>query len=102
MPHLDGPPLARSLSALLRNQLDHTLSYRGSRAWRAAMIGRGMPAAVADLLVARDQSGQAGENEVLRDTVQRLKGTPPRTVPDFLHEHRAEFLPATQPSSPTA
>jgi hypothetical protein len=45
-----------------------------------------------ELLIAREWATLAGENDYTTDTLQKLTGRPPRTVAEFLHEYRAEFL----------
>jgi nucleoside-diphosphate-sugar epimerase len=43
------------------------------------------------LLVAREWSMLAGENDYTTDTFQQLTGHPPRPVAEFLKENRASF-----------
>jgi NAD(P)H dehydrogenase (quinone) len=95
---LTGPALYSwpQVAGLLSAELSRPIAYRLSdeEGIRADTLRRGLPEAYADVLVARDRAVRAGENEVLTDTVQRLTGKPPRTLPDYLHEHRAEFARA--------
>ena len=56
------------------------------------LIGAGVPAGTAELLIAREWSILAGENDYTTDTFQQITGRPPRPVAEFLHEYRAEFV----------
>ena len=56
------------------------------------LIGAGVPAGEAELLIAREWAILAGENDRMVDTFQRITGRPPRPVTEFLHEHRADFV----------
>jgi len=56
------------------------------------LIGAGVQAGEAELLIAREWAILAGENDRMVDTFQRITGRPPRPVTEFLHEHRADFV----------
>jgi uncharacterized protein YbjT (DUF2867 family) len=56
------------------------------------LIGAGVPAGTAGLLITREWSILAGENDYTTDTFQQITGRPPRPVAEFLHEYRAEFV----------
>jgi uncharacterized protein YbjT (DUF2867 family) len=56
------------------------------------LISTGVPAGTAELLIAREWSILAGENDYTTDTFQQITGRPPRPVAEFLHEYRAEFV----------
>jgi uncharacterized protein YbjT (DUF2867 family) len=56
------------------------------------LIDAGVPAGSAELLITREWAIQAGENDYTTDTFRQITGRPPRTVAEFLHEHRAEFI----------
>lgn len=58
----------------------------------ARLTGAGLPAGTAELLIAREWSILAGENDYTTDIFQQITGRPPRPVAEFLHEHREEFL----------
>ena len=58
----------------------------------ARLTGAGLHAGTAELLIAREWSILAGENDYTTDTFQQITGRPPRPVAEFLHEHREEFL----------
>lgn len=102
--HLDltGPALYSwpEVAALLTTQLGRPISYRigDATAVRADTLRRGLPEAYAEVFVARDQAVDAGENELLTDTAARLTGRAPRTLPDYLGEHHAEFEPTAEPA----
>ena len=86
------------MAALLTTELGRPITYwpGDEDAVRADTLRRGLPETFAEVLVARDRAAEAGENELLTDLVQRLTGTAPRTLPDYVHEHRAEFQPGLQ------
>jgi uncharacterized protein YbjT (DUF2867 family) len=50
-----------------------------------------VPAGKAELLIAREWAILAGENDYTTGTFQEITGQPPRSVAEFLREHRAEF-----------
>jgi NAD(P)H dehydrogenase (quinone) len=56
------------------------------------LIGAGVPAGEAELLIAREWAILAGENDYTTGAFQQITGRPPRPVTEFLHEHRAEFV----------
>jgi len=56
------------------------------------LTGAGIPAGEAELLIAREWSILAGENDYTTGAFQQITGRPPRPVAEFLHEHRAEFV----------
>ena len=58
----------------------------------ASLTAAGLPAGTAELLIAREWSILAGENDYTTDTFEQITGRPPRPVAEFLHEHREEFL----------
>ena len=55
------------------------------------LIGAGIPAGTAELLITREWAILAGENDYTTGTFQQITGRPPRPVAEFLHQHRAEF-----------
>ena len=79
---------------LLSAELGEPVSFRvaAERQFLDRLIGAGMPAGEAELLIAREWAILAGENDCTTETFQKLTGRPPRTVTEFLHEHRAEFV----------
>jgi hypothetical protein len=79
---------------LLSEELGEPVTFRvaAERELLERLIGAGVPAGTAELLIAREWSILAGENDYTTDTFQQLTGRPPRTVAEFLHEHRAEFV----------
>ena len=56
------------------------------------LIGAGVPAGTAELLVTREWAILAGENDYATDTFQQITGRSPRPVAEFLHEYRTEFV----------
>lgn len=58
------------------------------------LVAAGVPAGLADLLVAIDINTLQGGVDVVSDTVQRLTGMPARSLRDFLVENRAALLAA--------
>jgi NAD(P)H dehydrogenase (quinone) len=56
------------------------------------LSGAGVAAGTAELLIAREWSILAGENDYTTDTFERITGHPPRPLAEFLHEYRAEFV----------
>jgi NAD(P)H dehydrogenase (quinone) len=79
---------------LLAAELGEPLTFRvaAEREFLKRLVGAGVPAGTAELLIAREWSILAGENDYTTDTFQQITGRPPRTVAEFLHEHRAEFV----------
>jgi uncharacterized protein YbjT (DUF2867 family) len=95
---LTGPALHSwpEVATLLTQELGEPVSFRpvNDDTLRAISQDRGLPPAIADMMVAREHAIEAGENERLTDTVARLTGSVPRPLSDYLHEHRAAFLRA--------
>ena len=56
------------------------------------LIGAGVPAGEAQLLIAREWAILAGENDHTTDTLEQITGRLPRPITEFLHEHREEFV----------
>jgi uncharacterized protein YbjT (DUF2867 family) len=56
------------------------------------LTGAGVSAGAAELLVAREWAIVAGENDFTTDAFQAITGRAPRTVAEFLHERRADFV----------
>jgi NAD(P)H dehydrogenase (quinone) len=56
------------------------------------LIAAGVAAGTAELLIAREWSILAGENDYTTDTFEQIAGCPPRPLAEFLHEHRTECL----------
>ena len=56
------------------------------------LIGTGIPAGEARLLITREWAILAGENDYTTDSFQQISGRSPRPLADFLHEHRAAFV----------
>jgi NAD(P)H dehydrogenase (quinone) len=56
------------------------------------MIGRGIPAGMAELLIAREWAILAGENDYATDVFAQITGHEPRPVTEFLRDFRDEFI----------
>ena len=79
---------------LLSAELGEPVTFRvtDERQFLDRLIGAGIPAKEAELLIAREWAILAGENDYTTDTFQQITGRPSRTVAEFLHEYRAEFV----------
>jgi NAD(P)H dehydrogenase (quinone) len=93
---LTGPVLMSWPEALelLSVELGEPVTFRvaGERQFRERLIGAGVPAGTAELLITREWAILAGENDYTTDTFQRITGRSPRPVAEFLHEYRREFV----------
>ena len=69
-----------------------TFRVAEERQFRERLIGAGVPAGTAELLITREWAILAGENDYTTDTFQQITGRAPRPVAEFLHDHRAEFI----------
>jgi NAD(P)H dehydrogenase (quinone) len=92
---LTGPVLMSwpEVLEVLSAELGEPISFRVTDESRFldGLIADGVPAGTAELLIAREWSILAGENDYTTETFQRITGRPPRPLAEFLHEHRAEF-----------
>lgn len=79
---------------LLSAELGETITFRvaAEREFLQRLIGAGVSAGKAELLIAREWAILAGENDHTTDTFREITGRPPRSVAEFLHDHRAEFV----------
>jgi uncharacterized protein YbjT (DUF2867 family) len=79
---------------LLAAELGEPVKFRvtSERQMFERLIGKGVSAGTAELLIAREWAILAGENDYTTDTFERLTGHRPRAVNEFLHEHRTAFL----------
>jgi NAD(P)H dehydrogenase (quinone) len=79
---------------LLSAELGEPVTFRvaAEREFPERLIGAGVPAGTAELLIAREWAILAGENDYTTDTFQQITGRPPRPVAEFLHQYRAEFV----------
>jgi NAD(P)H dehydrogenase (quinone) len=79
---------------LLSAELGESVTFRvaSERQFLERLIGAGVPAGAAELLIAREWAILAGENDYTTDTFQQITGRPPRPVAEFLSEYRAEFV----------
>ncbi len=79
---------------LLSAELGEPVAFRveSERQLLDRLIGAGVAAGEAELLIAREWAILAGENDLTTDTFQQITGRPPRPATEFLHEYRAEFV----------
>jgi NAD(P)H dehydrogenase (quinone) len=79
---------------LLSAELGEPLNFRvvAEQKLLDRLIGAGVPAGEAELLISREWAILAGENDYTTDTFERITGRPPRPLAEFLHEHRTEFV----------
>ena len=79
---------------LLSAELGEPITFRvaAESQFLEHLIGAGVPAGAAELLIAREWATLAGENDYTTDTFQQITGRPPRPMAEFLHDYRAEFV----------
>jgi NAD(P)H dehydrogenase (quinone) len=79
---------------LLSAELGQPITFRvaAEREFLERLIGAGVPAGTAELLITREWAILAGENDHTTDTFEQITGRPPRPVAEFLHDYRAEFV----------
>jgi uncharacterized protein YbjT (DUF2867 family) len=79
---------------LLSAELGEPVTFRvaAEREFLAQLIGAGVPTGEAELLITREWAISAGENDRTTDTFRQITGHHPRTLADFLHEHRTAFV----------
>ena len=79
---------------LLSAELGEPVTFRiaDERRFRDRLIGAGVPAGTAELLITREWTILAGENDYTTDAFQQITGRPPRPLAGFLDEDRAEFV----------
>jgi uncharacterized protein YbjT (DUF2867 family) len=87
---MSWPEAIELLSAELGEPV--TFQVAVERQFLERLIGAGVTAGTAELLIAREWAILAGENDYTTDTFQKITGRPPRPVTEFLHEHRKEFV----------
>jgi NAD(P)H dehydrogenase (quinone) len=92
---LTGPdPMSWSEALdLLSAELGEPVTFRveAERPLLERLIGAGVPAGEAQLLITREWAIIAGENEYTTGTFQQITGRPARPLVEFLHDYRAEF-----------
>jgi uncharacterized protein YbjT (DUF2867 family) len=78
---------------ILSGELGETVTFRtaGADELLQRLIKAGVAPATAELLITREWAIMAGENERRTTTVRDLTGHEPRTVEEFMHEHRDSF-----------
>jgi NAD(P)H dehydrogenase (quinone) len=79
---------------LLSAEIGEPVSFRvaAERQLLDRLIGAGVAAGEAELLIAREWAILAGENDHTTDTFEHITGRLPRPITEFLQEHRAEFI----------
>ena len=87
---MSWPEALELLSAELGEPV--TFQVAAERQFLQRLIGAGVPAGTAELLITREWATPAGENDFTTGAFQQITGRPPRPVAEFLHEHRAEFV----------
>jgi NAD(P)H dehydrogenase (quinone) len=93
---LTGPALMSWPQAveLLSAELGEPVTFRvaAERQFRERLLGAGVSAGTAELLITREWAILAGENDYTTDTFQQITGRSPRPVAEFLREYRREFV----------
>ena len=79
---------------LLSAELGEPVTFRvaAEREVLARLISAGVPAGDAEMLISREWAILDGENDYTTGTFQQIAGRPPRSVAEFLHDYRAEFV----------
>jgi uncharacterized protein YbjT (DUF2867 family) len=79
---------------LLSAELGEPVTFRVAtdRQFLEQLTAAGLPAGEAELLITREWAILAGENDYTTGTFEQITGRPPRTVAEFLRDHRAEFV----------
>jgi NAD(P)H dehydrogenase (quinone) len=78
---------------ILSGELGEAVTFRTTDAFGLVqhLVAAGAGPGMAELLVTREWAIVAGENERTTTTVRDLTGHEPRTVEEFLHDHRDSF-----------
>jgi uncharacterized protein YbjT (DUF2867 family) len=87
---MSWPETLELLSAELGEPV--TFQVTSERQFLDRLLGAGIPAGTAELLIAREWAILAGENDYTTDTFQQITGRPPRPVTEFILDYRAEFV----------
>jgi NAD(P)H dehydrogenase (quinone) len=79
---------------ILSAELGQPITFRVAteRELLERLIGAGLNAGEAELLIAREWAILADENDRTTDTFQKLTDRPARPVAEFFHDYRAEFV----------
>src|ERR1700722_20081672 len=79
---------------LLSAELGVPVTFRvaSERQLLECLTGDGVSAGKAELLITREWAILAGENDYTTGTFQQITGRRPRSVAEFLHDYRAEFV----------
>jgi len=78
---------------LLSAELGDTVTFRveAERQFLARLVGAGVPAGEAELLITREWAILAGENDRTTGTLRQMTGRPPRPAVEFLRDFRTAF-----------
>jgi uncharacterized protein YbjT (DUF2867 family) len=87
---MSWPEALELLSAELSEPV--TFQVAAERQFLERLTAAGVPAGTAELLITREWAILAGENDHATGTFQQITGRPPRSVSEFLHDYRAEFV----------
>lgn len=96
--HLTGPvaltfpQVAEDFSAILGRRITYVAVDEATV--RESMAARGVPNWLVEVALGIDAAMQANRHATVTDQLQQLIGVPPRTVEDFIHDHRAVFAGA--------
>lgn len=79
---------------LLSKELGETVTFQivTERQYVDHLVAAGTSVGAAELLMTREWATLAGENDYKTETFERVTGQSPRSVTDFLHAHRADFV----------
>ena len=79
---------------LLSAEVGKTIAFQVAteRQFLERLTSGGIAAGTAELLITREWAILAGENDYTTGTFEQITGRPPRTVAEFLRDHRAEFV----------
>lgn len=86
---LSSDQIADLLEKIFGKKIEHVRA--SPEEVRAGLVGHGMPAPFADLLVSFDVGVSKGDLAQVTDTVKRLSGETPKSVAQWLTENRGVF-----------
>jgi uncharacterized protein YbjT (DUF2867 family) len=84
------------VAELLTKVLGHRVSYVpvDQATLRQGYVARGVPDWLIEIALGIDRAMQSGSHADVTRELQPLLGVPPRTVEDFIRDHKAAFVPA--------
>jgi uncharacterized protein YbjT (DUF2867 family) len=86
---LSNPEIAEIFSRVLGREVSYVPVDDDTV--RKGIAGAGLPDLVADIAVGINQSVEAGAQETVTDDLEQVLGRAPRTVEQFISDHRAAF-----------